>query len=289
MTHHKESEQANPPPAQQQPWPGETGAMRPKPDHGEASYRGLGRLEGKVALITGADSGIGRAVAIAFAREGADVAFAYYDEHEDAKETLKWIEDARRKGRSLAADLTHTQECRHIVEATVSTFGRIDVLVNNAAFQCAENEFENLSEAQIERTFRSNILAYIHVTQAALPHIPDGGCIVNTGSITGLDGHAMLIDYAATKAAIHNFTKSLAQSVAARNIRVNCVAPGPVWTPLIPSTFPEEKVEKFGSNTVWQRPAQPAEIAPSFVFLACGESRFYTGEILAPTGRSTTR
>lgn len=289
MNEHKGSEPPGSPPAQQQQWPGKTETMRPKPDHGEASYRGLGRLEGKVALITGADSGIGRAVAIAFAREGADVAFAYYNEHEDAKETLKWIHDAQRKGRSLAADLTQAQQCRQIVKATVDTFGRIDVLVNNAAFQCAETEFENLSESQIERTFRSNILAYIYVTQAALRYMPDGGSIVNTGSVTALDGHAMLIDYAATKAAIHNFTKSLAQTLAARNIRVNCVAPGPVWTPLIPSTFPEEKVEKFGSNTAWQRPAQPAEMAPSYVFLACSESRYYTGEILAPTGRSTTR
>lgn len=289
MTQCKEGGQSGAPPAQQQPWPGKTETMRPKPDHGEASYRGLGRLKGKVALITGADSGIGRAVAIAFAREGADVAFAYYNEHADAKETLKWIEDARRKGRSLSADLTHAPECRRIVAATVDAFGRIDVLVNNAAFQCAETEFENLSEAQIERTFRSNILAYIYVTQAALAHMPDGGSIVNTGSVTGLDGHAMLIDYAATKAAIHNLTKSLAQTLAARAIRVNCVAPGPVWTLLIPSTFPEEKVDKFGGNTAWKRPAQPAEIAPSFVFLACSESRFYTGEILAPTGGSTTR
>lgn len=217
------------------------------------------------------------------------MAFAYVDEHEDAKETLKWIEEAQRKGWSLAADLTHAQGCRQIVEATVQTFGRIDVLLNNAAFQCAESAFENLSESQIERPLRSNILPYIYVTQAALPHMPDGGSIVNTGSITGLDGHAMLIDYAATKAAIHNLTKSLAQALVPRNIRVNCVAPGPVWTPLIPATFPKEKVAEFGGSTLWKHPAQPAEMAPSFVFLACSEFRYYSGEILAPTGKSTTR
>ena len=288
MTQRNDDGQRTPPPQQQQ-WPGRTGAMQPKPDHGEASYRGLGRLEGKVALVTGADSGIGRAVALAFAREGADVAFAYYDEHEDAKETLKLIEQAHRKGLSLPADLSHAQGCRQIVEATVEVFGRIDVLVNNAAFQCAEAEFENLSETQIERTFHSNILACIYVTQAALPHMPDGSSIVNTGSVTGFDGHTLLIDYSATKAAIHNLTKSLAQALAPRSIRVNCVAPGPVWTPLIPATFPEEKVAGFGGTTLWGRPAQPAEIAPSFVFLACSESRYYTGEILAPTGKSTTR
>lgn len=274
---------------QSQGWPGRTEDMAPPPDHGETSYRGSGKLAGRTALITGADSGIGRAVAIAFAREGADVAIAYYDEHEDAQETLRWVQQAGRRGITIAADLTKHADCREIVRRTVAELGRLDILVNNAAFQWETAGIEELTPEQVERTFRTNILAYIYVAQAALEHLPEGGVILNTGSVTDFEGHASLIDYAATKGAIHAFTRSLAKAVAERGIRVNAVAPGPVWTPLIPATLSEEHVEKFGASTRWGRPAQPVEIAPSYVFLASDDGRYFTGEILAPTGRTTTR
>jgi NAD(P)-dependent dehydrogenase (short-subunit alcohol dehydrogenase family) len=273
---------------QQQSWPGTTDEMSPRPDHGETSYVGSGKLRGKVALITGGDSGIGRAVAIAFAREGADVAIAYYDEHDDADETLRWVREAGRRGKKIAADLAEHDACERIVAQTVKELGRLDILVNNAAYQ-RETRFEELEPEQVERTFRTNIYAYIYTARAALAHLGAGGVILNTGSVTALDGNRSLIDYASTKGAIHTFTKSLAQYVADRGIRVNCVAPGPVWTPLIPATLEPGHVARFGADTHWERPAQPAEIAPSFVFLASADSRYYTGEILAPTGRGATR
>ncbi|MDX1593631.1 MAG: SDR family oxidoreductase [Gammaproteobacteria bacterium] len=277
------------PPAQSQAWPGQTSEMRPRPDHGESSYRGAGRLEGRVALITGGDSGIGRAIAIAFAREGCDVAIAYLEEDDDAECTAAWVHDADREALCLRVDLATVEGCRKAVHETVARFGRIDLLVNNAAYQCEQPDFLALTVDQVERTFRTNILATLFVSQAALEQMGEGGVILNTGSVTGLRGNVGLIDYAATKGAIHNFTKSLAEAVAERGIRVNCVAPGPVWTPLIPATLEEEHVARFGAATLWERPAQPAEIAPSYVFLASEEGRYYTGEILAPTGKSTTR
>ncbi|HEX6589470.1 MAG TPA: SDR family oxidoreductase [Longimicrobiales bacterium] len=277
------------PPAQKQKWPGSDARLRPHADHGEESYRGSGKLEGKRALITGGDSGIGRAIAIAFAREGADVAIVHHSEPDDARETLEWIGDAGRHGVAFQLDLEDPKACRDAVARTVKELGGLDIVVNNAAYQQEVETFEGLTVEQIERTFRTNILAYIHVAQAALEHLDEGSVILNTGSVTGLEGHASLIDYAATKGAIHTFTKSLAQALADRGIRVNCVAPGPVWTPLIPATLSKEHVGSFGEDTFWGRPAQPAEIAPTYVFLASDDGRYYTGDVFAPTGRGSSR
>jgi NAD(P)-dependent dehydrogenase (short-subunit alcohol dehydrogenase family) len=276
-------------PSQEQPWPGKTSEMEPRPDHGEESYRGSGKLEGRVALITGGDSGIGRAIAIAFAREGADVAISYLESHDDAKETVRWIEKAGRRAFSLSRDLQDPANCSEVVHRAVKELGRISILVNNAAYEMEQPGLEEISPEQLDRTFRTNLYAYIWMSQAALPQMKEGDTIINTGSVAALKGNARLIDYAATKAAIHSLTLSLAQAVAERGIRVNCVAPGPVWTPLIVSTRDREKIESFGKNTVWKRAAQPAEIAPSYVFLASADARYYTGEILAPTGSATTR
>ena len=277
------------PGAQQQEWPGHEDELTPDADHGEESYVGARKLEGKVALITGGDSGIGRAVAIAFAREGADVAIAYYNERDDAEETMRWIRAAGRKGIAIPGDLTEHSHCSGVVERVVHDLGRLDILVNNAAYQIEQKEFTDISPEQLDRTFKTNIYAYIWMAQAALPHLPAGGVIINTGSVTAMEGNEGLIDYSATKGAIHTFTKSLAQAVSEKGIRVNCVAPGPVWTPLIPATLEKEHVARFGADTVWKRPAQPAEIAPSFVFLASTDSRYYTGEIFSPTGRVSSR
>jgi NAD(P)-dependent dehydrogenase (short-subunit alcohol dehydrogenase family) len=277
------------PPKQQQDWPGTTDAMGPAPDHGEETYKGTGKLRGKVALVTGGDSGIGRAIAIAFAREGANVAITYLDEESDAQQTLEWIRRADRRGLAIKADLTDPVACKDVVEHTVQELAHLDILVNNAAYQMEQSDFLKVTPDQILRTFRTNIIAYMLVAQAALRHLPAGGVILNTGSVTAFEGNDGLIDYAATKAGIHNFTSSLAKAVAERGIRVNCVAPGPVWTPLIPATLEAEHVGKFGSTTAWERPAQPAEIAPSYVFLASDDGRYYTGETLAPTGRTTSR
>jgi NAD(P)-dependent dehydrogenase (short-subunit alcohol dehydrogenase family) len=277
--------------AEEQPYPGTEDRMRPRADHGEETYRGSGRLEGLVAIVTGGDSGIGRAVAIAFAREGADVAIAYLAdvEDEDAAGTREWVERAGRRCLVQKLDVRDPAACKELVERVVREMGRLDLLVNNAAYQMSCGSIEELSDEQIDRTFRTNAFACIYMARAAVPHLPEGGVIINTGSITGMRGHPQLIDYAATKGAVHMLTKSLADSLSDRGIRVNCVAPGPVWTPLIPSTFPEEQVREFGKDTIWGRPAQPAEIAPSYVFLASADSRCYTGEIFAPTGEITTR
>lgn len=275
-------------PCQQQPWPGQEPEMRPQADHGEESYRGSGRLTGRTALITGGDSGIGRAIAIAFAREGADVAITYYNERDDAEETHRWVTQAGQQGRVFPGDLRERDHCRHVAEHTVGEFGRLNILVNNAVFHSETSDFLDIIPGQLDQTFYTNIYASIWMAQAALPHMQEGDVILNTGSVVALKGNSHLLDYAATKASIHNFTHSLAQVVAERGIRVNCVAPGPVWTPLIPSTRKEDAVKEFGSNTFWKRPAQPAEIAPSYVFLASSDARYYTGEILAPTGLAFT-
>ncbi len=274
---------------QKQAWPGHEAEMDPRPDHGETSYRGSNRLQGLAALITGGDSGIGRAVAIAYAREGADVAIAYYNEHDDAKETVRWIREAGRRALAFPGDLSDHAHCREVVDRTAAEFGRLDILVNNAAYQNEVKSFEDITPEQLDRTFRTNIYAYIWTAQAALKHMEKGAVIINTGSVTALEGNEGLIDYSATKGAIHVFTKSLAQALSEKAIRVNCVAPGPVWTPLIPATMSKEHVAKFGGDSMWKRPAQPAELAPSYVFLASTDGRYYTGEILAPTGKASTR
>jgi NAD(P)-dependent dehydrogenase (short-subunit alcohol dehydrogenase family) len=274
-----------------QPYPGTDEAMSPQADHGETSYTGSGRLDGLAAVITGGDSGIGRAVAIAFAKEGADVAIGYLSakEDEDARETRRQVEAAGRRCLVQRVDVRDRQGCFAFVDAAAKEFGRLDILVNNAAYQMEQKSLEDISEEQIDRTFRTNIYGYIFMAQAALKHLEAGGVILNTGSVTGLEGNEGLIDYASTKGAIHVFTQSLAQSLAERGIRVNCVAPGPVWTPLIPATLEDEHVKQFGKDTMWKRPAQPVEIAPAYVFLASAEARYISGEIIAITGKTSTR
>jgi NAD(P)-dependent dehydrogenase (short-subunit alcohol dehydrogenase family) len=271
--------------------PGSEQEMKQKPDHGEESYRGCGRLDGLAALVTGGDSGIGRAVAIAFAREGADVAIGYLatEEDADAAETRRWVEQAGRRCITLRFDVREPGECRAFVDRVVGEFGKLDILVNNAAYQMEQDGLEDITPEQLDRTFRTNIYGYIWMAQAALPHLKAGSVILNTGSVTAIDGNPGLIDYSATKGAIHVFSKALAQNIADRGIRVNVVAPGPVWTPLIPSTMSRENVKEFGADTLWKRPAQPAEIAPSYVFLASADARYYSGEVLYPTGQATSR
>ncbi|HEV2149725.1 MAG TPA: SDR family oxidoreductase [Longimicrobiaceae bacterium] len=265
--------------------------MSRQPDHGEESYEGCGKLQGLAAIITGGDSGIGRAVAIAFAREGADVAIGYLSDVEDAdaEETRRWVEKAGRRCIVHKFDVREASQCREFVERVVRELGRLDVLVNNAAYQMVQRSIEDITEEQLDRTFRTNIYGYFHMARAALEHMQAGACILNTGSVVALEGNGGLLDYSATKGAIHVFTKSLAENVKDRGIRVNCVAPGPVWTPLIPTTFPQDAVPKFGKDTYWKRPAQPAELAPGYVYLASADARFVSGEVLAITGRSSTR
>jgi NAD(P)-dependent dehydrogenase (short-subunit alcohol dehydrogenase family) len=271
--------------------PGTEQKLHPDADHGEESYRGSGKLDGKVALITGGDSGIGRAVAIAFAREGADVAIGYLSEKEDAdaRETQKWIEQAGRRCIAHRFDAKVKAECTEFVERVVNEFGRLDIVVNNAAYQQEQKSILDITEEQLEGTFRTNIFGYIFIVQAALPHLKEGASIINTGSVTAMKGNPSLLDYSATKGAIHTFTRALAQNLAEKGIRVNCVAPGPVWTPLIPATMSKESVESFGKDTVWGRAAEPAEMAPSYVFLASDDSKYYTGETMAPTGSEVSR
>ncbi|MEV4172355.1 SDR family oxidoreductase [Nonomuraea sp. NPDC049709] len=276
------------PPPQTQPYPGRTGEMAPEPRDEMRGYVGRDLLSGRKALITGGDSGIGRAVAVAFAKEGADVAIAYLSEHEDAAHTRKLVEETGRRCVLLPGDLADGAHCASVVEQTVAELGGLDVLVNNVAYQAPVSGLEELTDEQWERTFAVNIHSYYRVTKAALPHLREGSAIVNTSSINGLRGNKSLIDYAATKGAINAFTYSMAQNLVERGIRVNAVAPGPVWTPLIPATMPEEKVGKFGEHVPMGRPADPDEIAPSYVFFASGRmSSYYTGEVLAPVGGET--
>jgi len=271
-------------PAQQQEAPGRTEEMNPKPDHGEESYRGSGKLAGKVALITGGDSGIGRAVAIAFAREGADVLISYLDEHDDAKETARWVEEAGRVAVLVPGDIQNKEHCRTLVDRTIRELGRLDVLINNAAFQMSRDSLEEVPDDEWERTFATNIGAIFYLTKAALPHLAAGSSIINTSSVVTSKAPPELIAYSATKAAIANFTASLGQGLGERGIRVNCVAPGPIWTPLIPSTMPPEKVASFGQSTPLKRAGQPAEVAPVFVFLASEQASYVTGALYAVTG-----
>ncbi|MDP2355909.1 MAG: SDR family oxidoreductase [Beijerinckiaceae bacterium] len=258
--------------------------MSPAPDHGEESYKGSGKLSGKVALITGGDSGIGRAVAIAFAREGADVLISYLDEHKDAEDSVRWVEKAGRKAIAVPGDIGDPAHCKTLVDKTLDEFGKLDVLVNNAAYQMTFESIDEISPEEWDKTFRTNIHSFFYLSREALKHLKQGAAIVNTTSINATDPSPGLLPYATTKGAIANFTAGLAQMVAKQGVRVNAVAPGPVWTPLIPSTFPSDKVSKFGENTPLGRPAQPAELAAAYVYLACEDSSYVTGAILPVTG-----
>jgi NAD(P)-dependent dehydrogenase (short-subunit alcohol dehydrogenase family) len=271
-------------PKQKQPPPGQTAALEPIPDHGEQSYRGSGRFTGCSALVTGGDSGIGRAVAIAFSREGADVAISYLDEHEDAEETARWVRSAGRRALLLAGDIGDEEHCNELVQRTVAEFGRLDVLINNAAYQRTHDKLEDFTREEIETTFRTNIESMFFLAKAAAPHMKPGSSIINTTSIQSDKPSPQLLAYAATKGAIANFTAGLAQLLAAEGIRVNAVAPGPVWTPLIPSTMPADKAAHFGEDSPFGRPAQPAELAGAFVFLASDAATYVSGAILPVTG-----
>lgn len=269
-------------------YPGHTAEMSDVPQDEMRTYVGRDLLAGKRALITGGDSGIGRAVAVAFAKEGADVAIAYLEEHDDAKHTASLVESAGRRCLPLPGDLADPEQCRSVVRRTADDLGGLDIVVNNAAYQNPTSNFADITDEQWRRTFAVNIDSFFHVSKAALEHLPDGGAIINTASINGLRGNKSLIDYSATKGAVLALTYSLAQSLSERRIRVNCVAPGPVWTPLIPATMDSDKVESFGEHAPFGRPAQPDEIAPSYVFFASNQlSSYYSGEVLAPTGGET--
>jgi NAD(P)-dependent dehydrogenase (short-subunit alcohol dehydrogenase family) len=276
-------------PKQHQEPPGEEARLDPRPRYEAPEYRGSGKLEGRVALVTGGDSGIGRAVCVLYAREGADIAFVHLPaEERDARETVRAIEKEGRRALALEADVRDFAACQDVVRRTLQAFDRLDILVNNAAYQKHLAGIEELSLEHWDRTFRTNIYGYFHMVKAALPHLGEGAAIVNCGSITGLEGSKHLLDYSATKGAIHAFTKSLAQNLLERGIRVNCVAPGPVWTPLNPSDQPAEKVAHFGEDTPLGRPAQPEEIAPAFVFFAsAADSSYITGEVLTILGGDT--
>jgi hypothetical protein len=258
--------------------------MDPAPDYGVDTYRGFGRLEGRATVVTGGDSGIGRAVALAFAREGADVLVSYLNEHDDAAETCRVVEEAGRRAVPVPGDLSDEAHCRAVVDKAVEAFGKVDVLVNNAAFQMVHDTIQEIPSEEWDFTFRTNIYAMFHLCKAALPHMPPGGAIVNTSSIQAFQPAPILLAYASTKGAIVTFTQALAQEVAEAGIRANVVAPGPVWTPLIPGSFSEDQVAEFGANTPMGRTAQPAELAPAYVFLASDESRFVSGSVLGVTG-----
>jgi NAD(P)-dependent dehydrogenase (short-subunit alcohol dehydrogenase family) len=271
-------------PAQQQQPPGSEQEMTPKPDHGEQSYVGSGRLRDKVAVITGGDSGIGKAVAIAYAREGADVVISYLNEDEDAEETRKWVEEAGRKAVLISGDVSDPAHCREIIDKTVQEFGKIDILVSNAAYQMTHETVEEISDEEFLHTLNTNISAYFYLVKAALPHMSEGASIIGSSSVNSDMPSPTLMPYAATKAAIANMTASLAQLLAERGIRANSVAPGPIWTPLIPSTMPEEKVESFGQQVPLERAGQPAELAPVYVMLASDEASYVSGARIAVTG-----
>ena len=271
-------------PAQQQEPPGVLGEMTPRPDHGEESYRGSGRLAGKVAVITGGDSGIGRAVAIAFAREGADVLISYLSEHEDAQDTAKYVEDAGRRCVLVAGDLADRAHCKAIIPKAVEEFGKVDILVNNAAFQMSHETLDEVSDEEWDHTVAVNLSAMFTLCKDVIPHMPEGGSIINSSSVNSDMPSPQLAPYAMTKAGIANFTASLAQMYADKGIRANSVAPGPIWTPLIPATMPPEKVASFGDQVPLGRAGQPAELAPIYVLLASDEASYVSGARVAVTG-----
>ncbi|WP_282034784.1 SDR family oxidoreductase [Metabacillus indicus] len=264
--------------------PGHEDQMNPKPEFDSHQYKGSGKLSDKTAIITGGDSGIGRSVAVHFAREGADVVISYLDEHDDANETRRLVEQEGRQCLLIPGDIGDEAFCGQVVNETVSKFGKIDILVNNAAEQHPQAGIEEISKEQLERTFKTNIFSFFYMTKAALPHLKQGSSIINTSSITAYAGNEQLIDYSATKGAITTFTRSLSMSLVKKGIRVNGVAPGPIWTPLIPSTFDAEKVSEFGADTPMGRPGQPDELAPSYVFLASSDSSYITGQMIHVNG-----
>jgi NAD(P)-dependent dehydrogenase (short-subunit alcohol dehydrogenase family) len=272
------------PPQHQEQRPGREYKMKPRPKAEDEKHRGSGKLRDKVAIITGGDSGIGRAVAIAFAKEDADVAIVYLEENKDATETRRRLEKTGRKCIAIAGDVGQEEFCQKAVEQAITGLGKIDILVNNAAEQHPQESIEKITQKQLERTFRTNIFSFFFMTKAAMKYLKKGAVIINTTSVTAYKGSPHLLDYSSTKGAITAFTRSLSQALADKGIRVNGVAPGPVWTPLIPSTFPAKEVETFGSDVPLGRPGQPEEIAPSFVFLASDDSSYMTGQILHPNG-----
>ena len=281
----EETHRPTPPqPPQHQTPPGQTSLMDPVPDHGEHSYQGSGRMKGKVAVITGADSGIGRAVAIAFAREGADIVISYLNEEDDARETARWIEDAGRRFVLTPGDITQEKHCRHIVERAIDELGGVDILVNNAAFQRTYKSIDEISADEWDLTFRTNIHAPFYLAKAAIAHMKPGSSIINTTSIQSRQPSAHLLAYASTKGAVSNFTAGLAEMVADKGIRVNAVAPGPIWTPLIPSTMPPEKTQSFGKQALLGRAGQPAELAGAYVLLASDLGSYMTGAVIPVTG-----
>lgn len=271
-------------PPQEQPEPGKEDLMNPRPEFRGEDYKAAGKLQGKVAIITGGDSGIGRSVAVLYAREGADVAILYLDQHEDAQETRRVVESHGRQCLTFAGDVADRDVCRKVIDETLAAFGKLDILVNNAAEQHPQKGLEDISEEQWEKTFRTNIFGMFQMTKAALPHLKEGAAIINTTSVTAYKGNPMLIDYSSTKGAIVGFTRALSMNLAERGIRVNGVAPGPIWTPLIPSTFDADKVAEFGANVPFKRPGQPDEVAPAYVYLASSDSSYVSGQVIHVNG-----
>lgn len=270
--------------AQKLPYPAKQADMKLQPQTDLRAYRAAGKLQDKIALITGADSGIGRAVAVAFAKEGAHVAILFNENADDANETRRLVEKEKRQCLLLQLDVRDPEQCKQAVRRTRAELGGLNILVNNAAFQMAQEKFEDVTEEQVRRTFDTNIMGYIWMAQAAIPHLTKGDCIVNTGSIVGITGNPLLVDYTCTKAGIHALTKSLALYLGEKGIRVNCVVPGPVWTPNIPGTMPREEVAKFGHEVALKRPGQPEELAPAYVLLASDDGSFMTGSLVHVTG-----
>ncbi|MFV2047003.1 MULTISPECIES: SDR family oxidoreductase [Metabacillus] len=284
MSNNQNQQKQTMPPQHQDVQPGHEDMMNPQPKFDDTSYTGSGKLNNKVAIITGGDSGIGRAVAVFFAKEGANVVISYLDEQKDAEETQKHVEAQGQKCLLVAGDIGDESVCQQIVSKTMDTFGQLDIVVNNAAEQHPQKSIEDITSEQLERTFKTNIFSFFYLTKAALPHLKKGSAIVNTSSVTAYAGNEQLLDYSATKGAITTFTRSLALSLAGKGIRVNGVAPGPIWTPLIPSTFPADQVATFGSNVPMKRPGQPEELAPAYVFLASDDSSYMSGQMIHVNG-----
>lgn len=284
MSNNQNQQKQTMPPQHQDVQPGHEDMMNPQPKFDDTSYTGSGKLNNKVAIITGGDSGIGRAVAVFFAKEGANVVISYLNEQKDAEETQKHVEAQGQKCLLVAGDIGDESVCQQIVSKTMDTFGQLDIVVNNAAEQHPQKSIEDITSEQLERTFKTNIFSFFYLTKAALPHLKKGSAIVNTSSVTAYAGNEQLLDYSATKGAITTFTRSLALSLAGKGIRVNGVAPGPIWTPLIPSTFPADQVATFGSNVTMKRPGQPEELAPAYVFLASDDSSYMSGQMIHVNG-----